>query len=318
MPSRYHPIALALYLCTFGLANASELNRCVTNGKVTITDLPCATAEKSATIQKSAPESRIEAFPALPPRVKEPQLSNPVKKELLPRQAVTTKEARPQKAKPPAPPEKPNLLQIIFSIFSNTSIIMLAGFLILLALIGKGSHQKTKPSKLGPKSLPAPYLEPLRNSAPDNQFSAPEEENLPYKQAPVMSRYELDFFEQLRAALPECEIFPQVPLAAFIRIDRQKAGARFHKNSYRWQNRIGQQRVDYLVCLRSTMEVISAIELDDPSHENEEAQSRDQKKDKSLMEAGVRLIRWRVEKPPTAETIRQTLGLGIAQSLVTT
>lgn len=127
---------------------------------------------------------------------------------------------------------------------------------------------------------------------------------LPYKQAPLMSRYELELFQRLRVALPECEVFPQVPLAAFIRIDKRKAGKDFFQNSYSWQNRIGQQRLDYLVCLRDGMTIVAAVELDDPSHDNAEAEARDQKKDKSLRDAGVPLVRWRVESMPSVEQIR--------------
>ena len=106
-----------------------------------------------------------------------------------------------------------------------------------------------------------------------------------------MSRYELEMFERIKTALPECEIFPQVPLASFIRIDKQRAGARLATNSYRWQNRIGQQRVDFLACLRLDMSTVAAIELDDPSHESVEAQRRDAKKNKSLSDANVPLLR---------------------------
>lgn len=293
MPSLTHQIALALCLYALGLAHAGELNRCLIDGKITITDQPCPRVEKSLPGQKIPTESlRPPAISPEPAPLKQRQLSPEVKKQ-PPRQAAT------------APREQPNLLS---SIFSNTSMMLLAGLAIFLAAIGKSSRRKTRASRPASKPAATPYLIKTPDSIPDFQPRQPEEENIPYKQAPVMSRHELAFLKQLRTALPECEIFPQVPLAAFIRIDRQKAGASFYKNSYRWQNRIGQQRVDFLVCLRSSMEVVSAIELDDPSHENDEAQSRDQKKDKSLLDAGVKLIRWRVENPPTTENIRQALG----------
>lgn len=141
--------------------------------------------------------------------------------------------------------------------------------------------------------------------------SEPDEE-LPYEAAPVMSRYESEFFGLLTKALPEFDVFPQVPLAAFIRIDRKRAGRSYFWNSYRWQNRISQQRVDYLVCRKGTSSVVAAVELDDPSHESEDARRRDLKKDQSLREAGVRLVRWRVESPPNQEEIRAEFDVTVA------
>lgn len=100
-------------------------------------------------------------------------------------------------------------------------------------------RDKSQPSKPAPEVAPA--LKPMLDKA-----LAREDEELPYHQAPVMSRYELEMFERLKTALPECETFPQVPLAYFIRIDKNRACSRYATNSYRWQNCIGQQRVDFL------------------------------------------------------------------------
>lgn len=53
------------------------------------------------------------------------------------------------------------------------------------------------------------------------------------------------------------------------------------------------------------MSTVAAIELDDPSHENTDARLRDAKKDKSLKDANVQLIRWRVEAMPDVTEIRR-------------
>ena len=132
------------------------------------------------------------------------------------------------------------------------------------------------------------------------------DEILPYRRGRIMSPYEEDLFWRLRAALPECEIFPQAPLASFIEIDRQRAGDRYFSNSYRWQQRISQQRVDFLVCDGEDLSVVAAIELDDPTHGSADAMARDAKKNKSLRDAHIPLIRWRVEAMPDQQKIRQT------------
>lgn len=150
---------------------------------------------------------------------------------------------------------------------------------------------------------------PLTREAIEPTLAAlpPPEEVLPYRQTPVMSRYELELFNRLKVALPECEIFPQVPLASFIQIDKHRAGRAYYLHSNRWQNRISQQRVDFLACRRQDMSIVSAIELDDPTHHSPEATQRDEKKNKSLKDANIPLIRWRVETMPDPEQIRQEL-----------
>ncbi|MCK6389644.1 MAG: DUF2726 domain-containing protein [Azonexus sp.] len=181
------------------------------------------------------------------------------------------------------------------------SFVMVMVFLFgLIAWLKRRARQAVQTRLATWAPLARGALEPVLEKVAGN-----EEEALPYRQAPVMSRYELEMFERIKVALPECEVFPQVPLASFIRIDAKRAGARLATNSYRWQNRIGQQRVDFLVCLRKDMSTVAAIELDDPSHESADAQRRDAKKNKSLSDANVALIRWRVEAMPVAGEIRQ-------------
>lgn len=294
----------------FAAAEAGPAVRCLRDGKVIITDLSCAAI--GATLDENQPFVHPE--PSKSPQV----VSNP-------RPVFSPPVAPPiQPTKPPSPfpqfaPPPPKPVSSSGGIWKW--VVMFGALFLLIKFLQKKTRadsdrrrRDANPFKVIEPDEPA-RAEPswakyatnsLDSYALDREIekAKKKDEALPYKQAPIMSRYELEFFQRLRTALPECEIFPQVPLAAFIRIDRSKAGKRFYEKSYSWQNRIGQQRVDFLVCLRETMAVVSAVELDDPSHDNDEADARDRKKDKSLKDAGVTLVRWRVEQMPSVAEIR--------------
>lgn len=262
----------ALILLATQVAQAGETRRCQINGRSIITNLSCEQLAREAGIAEPparlAPPPETSAKPAAEPRQ-------------LP--------AKPRQNPPAQPPASAGLEGI------QETLLPIGVFAILVALLVGGLKRRS--ARPVPSARPA--REPLLASAP------PPDEVLPYQAAPVMSPYELTLYERLKTALPECEIFPQTPLASFIRIDRQRAGSGFYSNSYRWQNRIGQQRVDFLVCRRQDMSILSAIELDDPSHEKDEARRRDEKKEKSLQDANIPLIRWRVEAMPDAPEIRR-------------
>lgn len=126
-------------------------------------------------------------------------------------------------------------------------------------------------------------------------------ENLPYEQRKPLTSTEAILYYHLVEALPECIILPQVQLSRFIRIKNiswlKRAGL-----SYALQNRIAQQSIDYLVCLKD-FTIVAAVELDDKSHNNPKVKMLDKKKEESLKAAGVDLIRWNAESMPTLEQI---------------
>ncbi|GAB7564722.1 hypothetical protein LG202_27620 [Methylobacillus methanolivorans] len=126
-------------------------------------------------------------------------------------------------------------------------------------------------------------------------------EKLPYEQCKPLTATEAVFYYRLVKALPECIILPQVQLSRFIKIKNapwyKKAG-----QSYALQNRIAQQSVDYLVCLKD-FTIVAAVELDDKSHGNPKVKQLDNKKEESLRAAGIELIRWHAESMPTVEII---------------
>lgn len=282
--TRIGMVAFFLALCVS--AQAGETRRCSINGKMVITNLSCEQLANEAGIplpeggkpQPVRPPTQTLTAPAKIARTQVVAADNP---------AVSASKAL-----------QSGLDQLLSTIIALGVIVLLVAGLIAWLKHKARQAVQTRLKAFAPLAREA--LEPILSKALERG-----DEELPYRQAPVMSRYELEMFERIKTALPECEIFPQVPLASFIRIDAQRAGKRLATNSYRWQNRIGQQRVDFLACLRRDMSTVAAIELDDPSHEKAEAQRRDAKKDKSLSDANVPLIRWRVESMPDAEEIRR-------------
>lgn len=282
-------LASVVVLANVWATASAEPARCVKDGRTIITDMPCSALGAADKNPKPVPSQ----FVPLPPRYVAPQeqlapppISAPVPKaEQLP--SVQNQFAASQST----------AMKIAMS-----SLYQSVGFALAVLIVFAILKRKTKAAlkRWGSSLLKVEDLLQSRRRVDETA------EELPYKPGPLMSRYELEFFSRLRSALPECEVFPQVPLSAFIRIDRKKAGRSYFQNSYRWQNRIGQQRVDFLICDRESMGVLAAVELDDPSHDNEEAEGRDQKKDKSLGDAGIRLLRWRVEAMPSEQDIRAT------------
>lgn len=279
--------AIGLCLGLLCFVAQAETYRCTKDGRILITNSPCASigaidrnpnpVRSTQNIPAQAPAPPPPPVKALPVIISEPPPQ-------VRRQPTASPPVRPKTPVAPKPPPSPATPWYLWPLL----------LVVIFVLAKKGTKKRWKKTA---------------NTSFQVEPKIQEEEVLPYKPAPLMSSYELEFFGRIRRALPEMVIFPQVPLAAFIRIDKRRAGREFFQNSYRWQNRIGQQRVDFLVCDPTTMNPVVAIELDDPSHDNNDARGRDDKKDKSLRDAGVRLIRWRVEMMPVESDIRASVML---------
>ena len=117
-----------------------------------------------------------------------------------------------------------------------------------------------------------------------------------------LTRPEQVMYFRLVEALPEYVVLPQVGLSRFI-------GVKKGNNFAQWFNRINRMSVDYLVCTKD-FKIISAIELDDLTHNDEKRKIADVKKDKALLSADIRLIRLQVSNLPDVEKIK-TLFRGV-------
>lgn len=125
----------------------------------------------------------------------------------------------------------------------------------------------------------------------------------PYSAKPPLTEIEKRLYARLCEALPNHIILAQVSLYSILKVDS--------KDEYmKYFNKIRSKSLDFLVCEKD-FSIVTAIELDDSSHERDERKKADYEKDTALRSAGVRLIRWPVKEFPTVTTIKsEVLGQG--------
>lgn len=105
-----------------------------------------------------------------------------------------------------------------------------------------------------------------------------ETESSPINSKKLISYHEKTMFKELRESVPECYIFVQVCLGAFLRTSSQ--GTR---------NKFDSKIADYVVT-NDRFEVLAVIELDDSSHKGKEKQ--DAERDAMISEAGYKVLRY--------------------------
>jgi very-short-patch-repair endonuclease len=112
------------------------------------------------------------------------------------------------------------------------------------------------------------------------------------KKKPISS-HERKTLDILRMALPGYEVFPNMRLADVIKADKYLF------------NQIKGFHLDFVICDQNS-NIVAAVELDDPTHDNQKAQERDAKKDAWLRKADIKLIR--IRNPDEANNIRALLA----------
>ena len=122
----------------------------------------------------------------------------------------------------------------------------------------------------------------------------------PLESRPLLSPKERELYSVLVAALPGWCVMCQV---AFSRCVAVRGG-----DSMYWHNRYGQWSIDFVVC-DPVFKIVAAVELDDRSHLRANVVERDARKDKALMSAGIRLLRWRTDSMPDVAGVRKAFGV---------
>lgn len=113
---------------------------------------------------------------------------------------------------------------------------------------------------------------------------------------------------RLVSAPPDHVVLAQVQMSRFLGV---KKGA---ENPRSWFGRISQKSIDFLVCGKDAT-VLAAIELDDSSHERADRIAADETKNKALLDAGVRIIRWEAKDMPDTAAIRVAFALASPPAL---
>jgi very-short-patch-repair endonuclease len=103
-----------------------------------------------------------------------------------------------------------------------------------------------------------------------------------------MSETETGFFVKLEHAVSErYYVFPQVRLSALL--DHRVKGQEW---KYAFSH-INGKSVDYVLCDRSTLTPMYAVELDDFTHERSDRIERDSEVERIFQEAGLPLVRFK-------------------------
>ncbi|MBQ9673204.1 MAG: DUF2726 domain-containing protein [Ruminococcus sp.] len=112
----------------------------------------------------------------------------------------------------------------------------------------------------------------------------------PYIKNYILTKREFAFYKQLEpiAIKNNLIIWTQVGVSSILKVDRTKVS----KNDlYKYRNKISQKTVDFVLCDKNSLNLITAIELDDKTHQYKERVYRDDFINNAFQFAGVPLIR---------------------------
>ncbi len=113
----------------------------------------------------------------------------------------------------------------------------------------------------------------------------------PIKSSYLMTEHEKTMFKELRQAIPEYYIFPQVSLGAILWTKGQAT-----------RNKFNRKIADYVITDQN-FNILAVIELDDKSHQGKEQQ--DAERDSMLKEAGYKVLRY--PNMPSKEKLRNDI-----------
>jgi very-short-patch-repair endonuclease len=119
-----------------------------------------------------------------------------------------------------------------------------------------------------------------------------------FAKKPLTAPEQVLYFRLVKA-LPEHIVLAQVQLSRLLGV---KKGDDYQS----WLNRISQLSADFVVCAKDAT-VLAVVELDDASHQTDRGRAADERKNRALEAAGVRLIRWHVSELPDDLAIRTSL-----------
>ena len=126
----------------------------------------------------------------------------------------------------------------------------------------------------------------------------------PFYAKKPLSQPEQVLYFRLVQALPEHIVLAQGQISRLLGV---KKG-----NDYQaWFNRINRMSADFVVCNKDSS-IVAVIELDDATHQKEDRQAADAKKDKALSSADIRIIRWQARSIPDIPAIQAAFIPNIA------
>ncbi len=119
----------------------------------------------------------------------------------------------------------------------------------------------------------------------------------------LMSNAEADFFLKIEVAVSErYYVFPQVHLSAILdhKVNGQDWGYAF--------KHINGKSVDYVLCDKTTLRPVYAIELDDYTHERKNRIERDIEVERMFKQAGLPLVRFGNKNVSTEDIVQALMS----------
>jgi very-short-patch-repair endonuclease len=116
-----------------------------------------------------------------------------------------------------------------------------------------------------------------------------------YAKKPLSQPEQILYF-RLIEALPDHIVLAQVQLSRFLGV---KKGHNFQS----WSNRINRMSADFVICKKDAS-IVAVIELDDSTHQKLDRQIADNKKDKALEAAAIKVVRWQAKSIPDLSEIK--------------
>jgi hypothetical protein len=117
---------------------------------------------------------------------------------------------------------------------------------------------------------------------------APKKYYYRFNKHPILTPNELRFFNQLRRAVPDYYVFPQISMGALLAPAYHRADQR-HLYAFR---SIAQKRADFVICAATDLAVRCIVELDDSTHNA----THDRERDRITAGAGYQTIRIRTAR----------------------
>lgn len=127
------------------------------------------------------------------------------------------------------------------------------------------------------------------------QTSEPElkqEKELPYKKKRILTEHERNFYSHLKTISDELGLICmcQVSLSEIVFVPRGT------ENYMSWFGYLRGRHVDFVLCNQDFSTAV-VIELDDSSHDKEKSKERDEKVNKILESAGIKIVHFREWTP---------------------
>lgn len=120
----------------------------------------------------------------------------------------------------------------------------------------------------------------------------------PVKPKKPLNDKESNVFHALTNALPEYVVLAQVALSQLVYVSE--------KGNQAIRNKINPLVADFVICDK-TFRVLAIVEVDGSSHDRPRRQNADTNKEKALIDAGLKFLRWNAKVLPTKDEMRKVV-----------